>query len=121
MNDLLKHLKSLEEKLLLTDLSVFPETIDELLSECFEEIGHNGLVSSRSEVIDWLIHKDSKIEWQLDDFKLREITPELVLVNYREQVKNNPNLDAKGSMRSSLWQCDNDRWQMIFHQATKII
>ncbi len=120
MNQLRNHIKALEEKLLQADLKSYPEIIDELLSEDFEEIGVRGKVSLRAEVVSWLIRKDNKLEWVLDEFRVRELTSELVLVNYREKVKNNSNKESKGALRSSLWRKCDDQWQMIFHQATKI-
>ena len=121
MNHLKNHIKALEEKLLQTDLKSHPEIIDELLSDDFEEIGDKGKVSSRAEVVSWLMHKDNKIEWVLDEFRVRELSSELALVNYCEKVKNNPNKESKGALRSSLWRKCDDHWKMIFHQATKIV
>ena len=74
MNYLINHIKALEEQLLQADLKAHPEIIDALLSEDFEEIGHKGELSSRTEVVSWLINKDNKIEWLLDEFSLRELT-----------------------------------------------
>lgn len=121
MNQLKYQLKALEEKLLEADLSLHPEIIDELISDDFEEVGDKGKVSSRAEVVSWLIKKDKNLEWVLDEFKLRSLTSELVLLNYVEKLKNSSNEKSKSTLRSSLWRNCNDRWQMVFHQATKII
>jgi len=121
MNNVKDHIKQLEEKLLHTDVRGNPEILNELLSEDFEEIGSIGKISSREEVANWLVTKDKDIEWTLSEFRVRELTPELVLVNYRANKKGQLSNNSKGSLRSSIWKLCDDKWKMIFHQGTKIL
>jgi hypothetical protein len=62
MNNIKEHIKNLEEKLLHSDVRKNPEILNELLSEDFEEIGSIGKISSREEVIDWLVTKEKDIK-----------------------------------------------------------
>ena len=113
-------IKGLEEKLLRTDVRKNPDILDELLSEDFEEIGSIGRTSSRAEVVNWLVTKEKDIEWTVNEFRIRELSPDLVLAIYRADKKNKTNIQSAGSIRSSLWKKNGNRWQMIFHQGTKI-
>ena len=117
MNSIKEHIKSLEEKLLHSDVGKNPEMLDELLSEDFEEIGSIGKTSSREEVINWLVTKEKNIKWTLSEFRLRELAPNLVLAIYIAQK----NSSTKGSIRSSIWKLCDGKWKMIFHQGTKIL
>jgi hypothetical protein len=122
MNDVKNHIKSLEEKLLHSDFQKNSEIINELLSEEFEEIGVIGKISSREEVIFWLLKKDKNMKWTLNDFKIRELTPDLVLATYQATSQGGASsISSKGSIRSSIWKLCSGHWKIIFHQGTKII
>jgi hypothetical protein len=122
MNDIQNHIKSLEEKLLHSDFQKNPEIINELLSEEFEEVGVIGKISSREEVIFWLLKKDKDMKWALNDFKIRVLTPDLVLATYQATSRGGiSSISSKGSIRSSIWQQFSGHWKIIFHQGTKIL
>ncbi|MEK7779837.1 MAG: hypothetical protein AAB293_07200, partial [Pseudomonadota bacterium] len=57
-HDIAECIQQLELKLLQHDWTENPESIDQLLSADFEEIDTNGIVHSRNDVIQWLLHKD---------------------------------------------------------------
>jgi hypothetical protein len=120
MIDIKNHIKSLEYKLLHSDFDKNPEIIDELLSQSFEEIGVFGKISSRKEVIFWLLKKDKDMKWTLNDFKTRELTPDLVLATYQANSLGIDGVSTKGSIRSSVWRLCSSHWKIIFHQATQI-
>jgi len=115
-----EQIKRLEEKLLHSDVAANRSILDELLADDFEEIGSNGKISSRQQVIDWLVSKDKNMRWTLLDFSVRQLAPDLVLAIYRAK-KTDANHPSNGSQRSSLWQRNDNHWQMIFHQASKIL
>lgn len=119
MNNIKEHIKELEERLLHSDVKGNPEILNELIGEDFEEIGSNGKVSSREEVIEWMINKDKNIKWSLNDFRIRKLTPELVIAIYT--ASKNDQVNSNGSIRSSIWKNCDGKWKMIFHQGTKII
>ena len=121
MNKILDHIKELEEKLLHTDFRKNPESINELLSEDFEEIGSIGRISSRKEVIHWLVTKDQDASWALNDFRVRKLATDLILATYRAKKMGSQSDNSKGSIRSSIWKLCANNWKMIFHQGTKIV
>jgi hypothetical protein len=49
----------------------------------------------------------------------RELAPGLALVTYRA-IRAAPGALAVQSLRSSIWACRDGRWQMLFHQGTRI-
>jgi hypothetical protein len=120
MIDIKNHIKSLEDKLLHSDFDKNPEIVEELLSESFEEIGVLGKISSRKEVIFWLVKKDKDMKWALNDFKVRELTPNLVLATYQATSQGIDSVNSKGSIRSSIWKLCSGHWEIIFHQATQV-
>ena len=121
MENIEKHIKGLEQKLLHSDVRANPKILDELLADDFEEIGSNGNISSREEVINWLVNKENDIRWSLNEFRIRQLAPDLVLAIYRATKNTNTGNVSKGSIRSSIWKRTDKGWQMIFHQGTKLI
>lgn len=121
MNNIKKIILELEEKLLHSDVRKNPEVLNELLSEEFEEIGSIGKISSREEVVHWLVNKEKGIHWSLTKFRVQELAPGLVLAIYQSNKKENHSNYSSGSIRSSIWKQFDSSWKMIFHQGTKIL
>ena len=121
MTELEIQIKSLEEKLLHSDVTANPRLLDELLCKDFEEIGNTGHVSTRDEVIDWLINKENNSRWALMNFRIKPLTDNLVLALYLAKQISGHKKSSHGSVRSSIWKYDGNSWKMIFHQGTKII
>ena len=121
MKELEKHIKSLEDKLLHSDIRRDSQLLNDLLGENFEEVGSNGQISSREEVIDWLVAKEKDAKWLLTRFRIRELAPDLILANYLAKKINDDKTSSGGSIRSSLWQLSEGKWKMIFHQGTKVL
>jgi hypothetical protein len=111
-------IQRLELDLLQTDLTVHPGLIDELLAEDFEEIDNQGQRHSRGEVIDWLKRKKPELHWAFRDFRVKVLADDCVLAIYSLQKPQQSS--APGSIRTSLWQRQDNQWKMVFHQATKI-
>ncbi|MBL0009921.1 MAG: DUF4440 domain-containing protein [Nitrosomonas sp.] len=116
-----EHIKQRELELLQTDWKANPALVDDLLSADFEEINSNGQVSTRSDVINWLLNKDNAIQWLLIDFRIKALTDGLVMAVYFAKKLNDPNSANKDSIRTSIWQRQGNNWKMVFHQATQRI
>ena len=116
-----EHIKQRELELLQTDWRANPALIDDWLSADFEEIGSDGKVSQRVDVVNWLLNKDNAIQWSLTDFRIKALADGLVMAVYIAKKRNAPNNTSKGSIRTSIWQRQGNNWKMIFHQATKQI
>lgn len=127
MEKLAEQIKSLELKLLHTNLREEPMIIDELLDDAFEEIGNNGQIHSRDQVVEWLLNKDNAQHWFLADFCLKPVSNDIVIAIYRAIKSNNKQNNMPdqtktflgGSIRSSVWQRQGNQWKMVFHQATQ--
>jgi hypothetical protein len=119
MNNIKNHIKKLEEHLLHTEVRKNSTILNELLSDEFEEIGSDGKISTREEVIEWLVNKEKNTTWSLNDFKIKELSPELILATYITIKKDQSN--SSRSIRTSIWKMISGNWKMIFHQGTKII
>ena len=120
MNTLEALIKELEESLLHTDVRTNPDILNKLLAEDFEEIGVTGKVTSREEVIDWLVNKEQNVRWSLNNFRVKQITPDMVVAIYEAKKETLQPHQSKASMRSSIWKLFGDQWKMVFHQGTRI-
>ncbi len=118
LQDITEHIKQRELELLQTNWRADPALIDDWLSADFEEIGSDGQVSTRNDVVNWLLNKDNAIQWSLTDFRIKALTDGLVMAIYFAKKCNDPS-SGKGSIRASIWQHQGNHWKMVFHQATK--
>lgn len=114
-------IQTLEETLLHADVRKNPHMLDELVAEDFEEIGSNGKVTPREQVIDWLLNKEQDVRWSLTEFRIRQLSPDTVLAIYRARKTDLVDGIYKGSIRSSIWKHNGERWQIVFHQGTKVL
>lgn len=115
-------IKQLELKLLHSDMQMSPSLLDTLLAKEFEEIGDNGTVNARHDVADWLLNKNPRERWLLSDFRIKKLSADLVLAIYRaKKLADQKDIVSQGSVRSSIWKYNTQGWQMVFHQASKIV
>jgi hypothetical protein len=57
-----------------------------------------------------------KVTLRISDFQIRRLDDNVVLATYQAL-----NSESKvRTLRSSIWICNDNRWQMNFHQGTKI-
>jgi hypothetical protein len=114
-------MRACEEALLHGDFADDMVALDRLLAPEFVEVGSNGRVSERAQVVGWLLRKDPAARWALDDLLVHEIAHGVRLVRYRaKQILPEP-APGNGALHSSIW-CFNREmqcWQLRFHQATK--
>ncbi len=113
--DLADHIRSLELALLTPSTRNEPEAVTHLLAEEFREFGSSGRVFGREEIVALLRVESSPSSTMLRDFECRQLAPNLALATYRT-------IRAHGSsvLRSSIWICREERWQLLFHQGTRI-
>lgn len=116
--ELSDHLRSLEESLLRSAVRKNAPEVAALLADGFREFGCSGRVYSRAEIIGHL-QEEEPARLSLTDFEATPLSASLVLVTYRA-LRVGPNDDSVQSLRSSLWELRDGRWQMLFHQGTKI-
>ncbi len=121
------HLKHLEETLLTSSVRKDRTQVAALLAEEFREIGSSGRTFSRAEIQAELqaefqaeLQAESPLrEVALSDFTCTMLSDTLALVIYRT-VRSTPPAPPSSAWRSSLWVFREDRWQILFHQGTRV-
>jgi len=105
-------LRALEERLLDPEVRRSASLVDKLLADDFVEFGSSGRVYDKPTVIEAL-QQDPGFDSRptITEFGARELSPSVVLVTYRT--------GETGTLRSSIWRSDGERWQMVFHQGTR--
>lgn len=115
-NEISETIRLLEERLMQPDIRRSAKDISEMLSDDFIEFGSSGSIYNKKQSIEGLQKEDS-FEVSISDFKARILSPDVVLATYKA-VKSEPNDLESRSLRSSIWQFIDDRWQIVFHQGT---
>ncbi len=87
-----------------------PKAVAKLLADEFVEFGSSGRVFDKMTIIDMLKNEVVDLQVTVANFGARELTPGVVLVTYH----------TSSALRSSIWQFMDGRWQMVFHQGTRI-
>jgi len=88
--------------------------VSALLTEDFREFGVSGREWSREAILDLLATEPSRPAPEVQDFRIQPLTADTVLVTYRTI---RPEIQAN---RSSIWIQNEDGWQVLFHQGTKV-
>ncbi|MEX6507231.1 DUF4440 domain-containing protein [Jiella sp. M17.18] len=115
------HLMELEVSLLDPALRADPDRVGALLADDFVEIGSSGAVSGRAAIIAALAVEaaDGPVDRQVSDMEVRLLSPEVALITYRVR-RGRPGTASVVNLRSSIWTCKDGRWQMRFHQGTRV-
>jgi hypothetical protein len=113
-----RELRELEESLLQPAVRRDREHLSALLAEEFREFGSSGRVFSRSEILEEL-ESEPERELTLKDFACEAVGAEVVLVTYTS-VRVEAGAMPGEALRSSLWVRRAGRWQMLFHQGTRV-
>ena len=95
------------------------ETLLSLLADEFCEFGSSGRIFTRGEVIDYL-QRESPRAFSIADFSVTRLAPGVALVKYQAVRRNELGQPGSRSLRSSLWVLRDGRWQLLFHQGTRI-
>ncbi len=114
--------KTLEESLHRPEIRKSPDKLRALLAEGFVEFGSSGTTSGKEDTIAALAEESAAgskpVSVAAYDFALRTIAEDTVLLTYRSVRRPAEKGPERHSLRSSLWQFIDGRWQMIFHQGT---
>ena len=112
-------IRELEVELLHPDVRKSTTRLNELLSEDFFEFGSTGKSYSKQDVIR-LLKKAKEAKFTISDFKIKVLSPDVVLATYSIEKEDLESSGKSWSLRSSLWQNHNGNWQIIFHQGTPV-
>lgn len=117
--ELTEHIKQLELKLLHTNVQNDISILEALLSSEFEEIDSNGNLATRQAAVEWLKSRDHTIRWQLEEFRIKILSDDLILAIYSAMKLDTVNSTGRGAIRTSIWRQQKAQWQMLFHQVSK--
>lgn len=105
----------LEKELLNPATRNSPKRVDELLADEFVEFGSSGKISYKADTIASL-STETDFAVTADCFSPKELSVDVVLLTYKST-----NLQTNSvALRSSIWKLIDGRWQMVFHQGTKV-
>lgn len=108
---------SLEERLFDRATRQDVAALGALLADEFVEFGARGAAWGRAEVLSDLPEQDF-VQRRLSNFKLTILSEDVVLATYVCEVSGDKK--PQQSLRSSIWKQSQGRWQMVFHQGTRV-
>ena len=112
-------IKNLELELIQPEIRKSKERLNDLLADDFIEIGESGDQYNKQDILSAL-PKQSGIRFFLNDFNTSEISPGVVLATFQLEKEIVNSSEKIISLRSSIWKLNNGKWQIVFHQGTKI-
>lgn len=110
-----EELRELEQRLLLPEVRRNRTAVSALLAEEFREFGSSGRIFDKQQILD-LLGSEPEQRMALEDFGAWMLSAEIALVTYRAVRPGS----GAASLRSSVWVRRDGRWQLIFHQGTRI-
>lgn len=115
------HILELEKHLATLDTRSKADELSRLLDDDFVEFGASGRRFDKQEIIALLSDDKNFTPYDIHDFKMALLAADTALVTYVIPARMDGNAQLKdGSRRSSIWKLADDRWQLFFHQGTKI-
>ncbi|UXH44100.1 DUF4440 domain-containing protein [Rossellomorea vietnamensis] len=112
--DIKKKLHQLESILLKPEIRSSKTELTPILAKGFFEIGSSGKFLYQDEEISE--EGIGVVKMTMDHFEVHPLSDEIVLATYRifnEETEQH-------SLRSSIWKWADERWQMVFHQGTRV-
>lgn len=90
------------------------DRVAHLLADGFIEFGSSGRTFTKEQIISSL-RAEAPVTVTATEFKVELLSPNAALVTYRAHRHSEPPVLT---LRSSIWQLKQGRWQMVFHQGT---
>jgi hypothetical protein len=111
------HFFALETALHKREVRNSPKEVYELLADEFVEFGSSGRVYDKPAMIKALNNETSDPQITVEEFTVRDLAPDVVLVTYKSKPAGSQVITA---LRSSIWKRIDSRWQVVFHQGTRV-
>ncbi|MBC2691069.1 DUF4440 domain-containing protein [Pseudomonas kielensis] len=111
--DLSQTLLQLEQRLLSQAVRRDADEISRLIADDFREFGASGGIWTKADLIEQL-PQQAFVQRTISQFTVKPLSEHTALVTYH---CHNTQAD---SLRSSIWRKQGERWQMVFHQGTRI-
>ena len=109
----------LEERLLQPEVRRDRTEVASLLAEEFVEFGSSGRIFDREQILE-LLENEPEARIAMLDGAQQMVAPDVALVTYRSVHPGSAVEPGRTALRSSLWVHRDDRWQVIFHQGTRV-
>jgi glyoxylase I family protein len=116
-NELINQIRDLEMELLHSDTRKSAQRLNDLLADDFFEIGGPETRYTKDDVIR-LLSEAPADRLAARDFQAAEMAPDTLLTTFTAEKESPARDELIVSVRSSIWQKRNGRWQIIFHQGT---
>ena len=94
------------------------ERLGELIADDFLEYGSSGRIFSKAAIIAAL-RDEVRSRISLMEFKVTLLGDGVALTTYRSMREVHETVNAE-ALRSSIWILRDGRWQVRFHQGTKV-
>jgi hypothetical protein len=107
--------RKLETDLLDPDVRRDTERVAALLAEQYCEFGSSGRIYTKQETLDAL-RSEQPVRFSVTDLSVTMLAAGAALVTYRATRQG----ESTQSLRSSVWIMRDGRWQMLFHQGTRV-
>ena len=111
-------LQRLERALATRDGSDVDGGLESLLPDEFLEFGASGRRWDRRATVDVLLTGGSARPLAISNFAIHRLAANTVLATYELAVPSETG--ARRTLRSSIWQHRDGRWQIVFHQGTPL-
>ena len=111
-------LRALEERLAMPAAGESRESLAVLLAAEFREFGSSGRVYDAATTLDALV-AGAPQRFVFEDFHAAPVSGDAVLVTYVSRSVSGPGWKPP-VLRSSLWVRRENRWQLLFHQGTRL-
>ena len=112
------HFFELETALHKREVRSSAKAVSELLADEFVEFGSSGRVYDKPAIIEALKNETGDPQITVEEFSVRDLASDVVLVTYKSKPAESQEVTA---LRSSIWKRIGGRWQMVFHQGTRIL
>jgi hypothetical protein len=89
-----------------------------MLADEFQEFGASGRKYNKAEILAAL-QEEREISIAMKDFVCLPIAESVLLVRYRS-VRTGEDGVTVEALRSSIWMLREGRWQILFHQGTRV-
>lgn len=96
--------------------------LEALIAEDYVEVGGSGRIYSRERVIDTVVDRydreEPAVEYNVDDFAVRQIAPQIYLATYT--LSQPDGHETRVTRRSTIWTDSTGNWQVVYHQGTVV-
>ncbi|WP_337842453.1 DUF4440 domain-containing protein [Rheinheimera sp.] len=116
LNKLKQQLVALEQQLFQPETRACRQTLDLLIADDFVEINAAGLLYGKQNVLQRLPDEQPP-QIQAGHYQLRWLGPGHAQLLY-QAIVTRVGAEPAYSQRCSIWRCQQQQWQMIYHQGT---